>query len=263
MQRLATLLPFEEPSMTVTVRDTWKCISDSKVELAIVPIGSVEQHADHLPVGTDLFTAQAIATAVAARLDCFLLPVIPFSVSIEHLGRPGTIAIRGDTLVAYVRDILESLGQHGIKRVCLVSGHGGNFILRPAVREWNLRGGHPRTILAWPWMGAAAKFTSEHTDDKHAGEWETSVMLEIDDAAVLRPFSADSVPDVDFELCDYAGWERVAENGVWGRPSLATKTKGQLFLRQATDFLADYIPRTFDAVDRLWLDRNRAIEDAT
>jgi creatinine amidohydrolase len=236
----------------VTARNTAAQIREAAVDLAIVPIGSVEQHAAHLPIGTDLFTVETIAAAVAERLACYLLPAVPFSAAFEHLGVPGTIAIRGETLVAYVRDVVDSLARHGVTHVCLLSGHGGNFILRPAVRELNLREGGPRVILAWTWMGAEAKFSAAESDDKHAGEWETSIMLEIDEPAVQRPFAADSVPSLDFEFSDYVPWELVTGNGVWGRPSLANRTKGRQYLDAAVDFLVDYVPRTFAEVDRLW-----------
>lgn len=245
--------------MTVTVSNTTAEVSGAGLDLAILPIGSIEQHSRHLPLGTDWLTAEHVAQRVAEHLNCYLLPAIPFSCSLEHMALSGTIAIRPATLVAYVGEIVESLGRHGFTKVVLLNGHGGNFVLKPAVRELNLRVGGPKTILVTTFMAPDPDFAIEGVLDRHAGEWETSIVMSLDDSLVKRPLPDDSVPSsVGIEYCDYVGWEQLTGNGVWGRPSRATSEKGERFLAQAVDFLVGYIPATFERIEQI----ERASHDA-
>lgn len=236
--------------MSITVYNTTDEVGAAGSQLAILPIGSIEQHGRHLPLATDWLTAEHVAREVAARLDCYLLPGVPFSCSLEHLGRSGTIAIQPETLMAYVRDIVDSLGRHGFSRVVLLNGHGGNFILKPAVRERNLRVGGPKTILVTTFMAPDPDLAVEGTLDRHAGEWETSIVMALDASLVKQPLAEDSVPEVGIEFCDYVRWEELTGNGVWGRPSRATEEKGELFLRRAVEFLVKYIPQAFERIER-------------
>lgn len=232
--------------MTVSARSTSPQVRDENPSLALFPIGSMEQHAAHLPVGTDLFIAREIARLVALKLDCFLLPAVPVSVSIEHMERAGTVTVSNQTLMAYVQDILESLGRQGIPQVCLLNSHGGNFVLKPFVREINYRGGFPRTILVESWAGHAASNPSGAEADKHAGYWETSIMLALDPQCVHPDLAVDFTPAAgEFDLCDYVGWPRVSPTGVWGTPSQASAERGIEYLDEAVEYLVSYIPRTF------------------
>jgi len=94
--------------MTIlTVYNTSKEIEESKVDTAILPIGSIEQHGPHLPLGTDWIIVQEIAKRLAEKIgDCYLLPAIPYSNSQEHLGFSGTISLKPSTLAQMIRDIV-------------------------------------------------------------------------------------------------------------------------------------------------------------
>ena len=106
--------------------------------MALLPIGSFEQHGAHLPLATDTVVACAVAERVAAAYDLFLLPPVTISCSHEHSSWPGTVSISHTTLTAVITDVLASLRGSGIERLALVSGHGGNYVLsqlyRPRLR---------------------------------------------------------------------------------------------------------------------------------
>lgn len=97
--------------------------------VAVLPIGSFEQHGAHLPLITDTVVACAITDRVAAAYDLFLLPPVTISCSHEHSAWPGTVSISHTTLTAMITDILASLRRSGIDWLALVNGHGGNYLL--------------------------------------------------------------------------------------------------------------------------------------
>lgn len=98
------------------------------IEMVLVPIGAHEQHGPALPVSTDALTAQVLCSLAGTLLRprVAVAPAIPWGVSWHHQGRPGTISLREDTLIALVMDHVDSLYRQGVKRIMLVNTHGGN-----------------------------------------------------------------------------------------------------------------------------------------
>ncbi|RKX99981.1 creatininase family protein, partial [Candidatus Poribacteria bacterium] len=115
----------------VTVFNTWEEVKEANVEIAILPIGSIEQHGRHLPLGTDWLIADRLARELGERLNAYVLPALPYGNSQEHMGFPGTIPLRPQTLALVIEDIILSLRHHGIKKVVVLSTHGGNWIIKP------------------------------------------------------------------------------------------------------------------------------------
>jgi creatinine amidohydrolase len=120
---------------------TSAAIAAARPSTAVLPIGSIEQHSRHLPLGTDWIAATALAHRVASELDAYLLPALPVSMGRCHKPMAGTVWLRPMTLAAAVMDIVRSLAASGIHQVVIVNGHGGNFTLEVAARELNLA--HP------------------------------------------------------------------------------------------------------------------------
>jgi creatinine amidohydrolase len=206
-------------------------VQDSSI--AVLPVGSFEQHAGILPLATDTIVACAIAEAVAARYDLFLLPPITIACSHEHADFPGTVSISAETLYRVLRDIQGSLEQQGIRRLVLVNGHGGNYVLSNFAQEANVR---ERRVALFPhrddWdlcRKAGGLVTTGH-EDMHGGELETSILLRVDPAAVRPEFeTADHVASDRSHLL-MLGMKGYTVSGIIGRPSLATAEKGQLAL---------------------------------
>jgi creatinine amidohydrolase len=98
------------------------------VEMVLIPIGAHEQHGPALPVSTDALTAQVLCSLAGTLLRprVAVAPAIPWGVSWHHQGRPGTISLREETLIALVVDHVDSLYRQGVKRIMLVNTHGGN-----------------------------------------------------------------------------------------------------------------------------------------
>lgn len=91
--------------------------------VALLPIGSVEQHSYHLPVGTDTYVAITLAEDAADKTGALVVPPLWFGWSPHHMVLPGTITIRPEVLIELTYDIIKSLSQHGVKSFILINGH--------------------------------------------------------------------------------------------------------------------------------------------
>lgn len=97
----------------------------------IIPLGSIEQHGPACPMGDYLLT-EALANDVAAKSGALVVPTLPFGHANYFKCVPGGVSISTDTLMLVVRDICEAYLQHGLEKIVILNGHGGNF---PWVRE--------------------------------------------------------------------------------------------------------------------------------
>jgi creatinine amidohydrolase len=197
--------------------------------MLVVPLGSVEQHGHHLPLGTDTAVACAAAEAAVPSLDGVLLaPALAYGASGEHEGFPGTISIGTDALtgllVEYGRSACRWAG-----RVLIVNGHGGNLdALRSAVPLLRSEG----RDVAWFPCGVP-------DGDAHAGRTETSLMLHVEPGGVSADRRAgETAPLGDLlpRLRD-EGVRSVRPTGVLGDPAGASAAEGARLLGEIADRL--------------------------
>lgn len=201
--------------------------------VAILPIGSFEQHGPHLPLITDTLVACSIAQGIAEAYPVQYLPPVTVSCSHEHHAWSGTVSISAHTLYAVITDIQQSLRRSGVGKLVLINGHGGNYVLRNIVQEATIEGPvmalYP-TSHAWTCARRAADMdTSEH-EDMHAGELETSILLHACPELVRDGYqNADHTADERSGLLT-TGMQAYTTTGIIGRPSLATASKGKAAL---------------------------------
>ena len=227
---------------------TWSDADAAGTDLALLPVGSTEQHGPHAPLGTDAYAAEAVAAAGAEAADApvVVAPTIPVGVAEEHRAFTGTLWVSPDAFRRYVRETVASLAHHGWDRVVVVNGHGGNV---PALREVCGRLSRDGTAYAVPftWFEAVDPATAglEDADMGHGGPVETSLV------AHLRP---DLVEEERFAAAagDGAdGWgewvagtnlaydsDEFSESGVVGDPGRSDPAAGEALLDQAGDALA-------------------------
>lgn len=158
----------------------WEEIAEylQREHIVIVPIGSTEQHGPAGPLGVDTYVAMTLAEDTAQRTGVLCAPPLWFGDSSHHLGFPGTISVRPETLLHIVQDICRSLARHGFDRIVLINGHKGSNLpaLTSAVRvlhEEELP--HVLFAVADPLhLARSAAPSIKETNEHHAGELELS-----------------------------------------------------------------------------------------
>lgn len=185
--------------------------------LAIVPVGSTEQHGPHLPTTTDT----AIAEAVAAGLSGRVLPALAYGSSGEHQGFAGTVSIGTPVLTSVLTELGRSL-THWVERIVFVNGHGGNVAALTAATTLLRTEGRDAAWYACP--------TAADPTDLHAGLGETELMLAIDPTEVDLNLAEPGPQQPLAELLPRLraeGMAAVTGNGVLGDPRGATADRGQ------------------------------------
>lgn len=215
-------------------------------DIAVLPVGSTEQHGFHNPLGTDHFIAKAIAEEAAKRTNVLCLPVLPFGISSSHRHFWGTIYIKPENFKRYVRDICLSLKYHGVRKVVVVNGHGGNTqSLLELARELREEGMF-LSVFVW-WLASEkllpAMFTIE--ERQHASAEETSLNLVLHEHLVQMDKAIDEKPKqppseglgVSYALdtIDYTG------SGVFGKATSASAEKGKIVFEAIVKELARHV----------------------
>jgi creatinine amidohydrolase len=186
--------------------------------VVIIPVGSTEQHGNHLPINTDANCCFTIAQRAAQTIDEFpvlVLPAIWTGYSPHHMTYPGSITLKYDTFVALLTEVATSVYAHGFKKILFLNGHGGNSATIAAMRTKlafeegvSAMGFDYWEIPSVPEQLMKIVNQSDHGFLGHSGEMETSLQL------FLQP-----------ELVDMEAATWVP--GVWGDPSTGTRKEGE------------------------------------
>ena len=225
---------------TSTSRDE----AERSSSIAVLPVGSFEQHGDHLPLATDALIACLIAAEVADAYQLMSLPPITITCSHEHASWPGTVSISARTLNAVINDIADSLRTSGVGGLLIVNGHGGNYVLSNVVQEASVQG--PVMALFpsrddWRDSRAAAGMQSDSHLDMHAGELETSLMLHAYPELVRAGFETGDHEANDRRSLLSLGLRAYTSSGVIGAPSLASADKGKALLTALVEIARTHV----------------------
>jgi creatinine amidohydrolase len=206
----------------------WPDLGDAG--LLVVPLGSVEQHGHHLPLGTDTAVAAAVADAAAGRLPGALLaPALAYGASGEHEDFPGTISLGTEALTGLLVEYGRSACRW-VRRLLVVNGHGGNLDALSAAGQLLRREG--RDVAWFPCSVPGA--------DAHAGRSETSLMLHVEPGEVRRDRALPGVTTPLGELLPRLradGVRAVSPTGVLGDPAGASAEEGAAQLAGLADRL--------------------------
>ncbi|MET9352726.1 creatininase family protein [Streptomyces sp. NPDC006617] len=251
---------------------TWREVRRAGEQgIALLPIGSQEQHAAHLPMGTDTLLVEEVVDRALALLDqetpaspepsaaeVVRLPALPFGHSPHHLFA-AAVSLSAATLGAVLDDVLDSLVTSGYRRIMVVNGHGGNDeIMRLAVKRFALRARVTVAACSY-WTLTAGEDEAGRPDvtPGHAGWFETSLMLAARPALVRTPVPArtpveppplfDHPPHPGLTVERHGEWERV--DGSTDDASGADADRGGRLLDDRARGLARAI-RAFDAASR-------------
>lgn len=217
--------------------------------IAVLPVGSTEQHGPHLPVGTDAYTSayyvKEALRKVKGEADFLVLPQLPYSLSVEHISYPATLSLTPETLIRVLVELGQGLTKTGIHKLIIFNGHGGNdHILQVAARELHKSGLEVYCSSVIPLMDAMGVEPSA----VHADKVETSIIMAIRPELVredkITP-ELDRSVDKWLRLCDFHAYmtetwfaEDVSVDGVIGAPTQASPAFGREWLEKLTDEMA-------------------------
>lgn len=223
-------------------------------DLAILPVGSLEQHGPHLPLMTDWAIAAELGRRVAEITGGFLLPALPISTCREQMGKKGSVWMEPTTFYQMMYDIIMSLKTQGFKRVAILQCHGGIFIMTPLVRDLNARF-NPELMVACVDSGDFSDRLYEEgvydtNTELHAGEGETSMMLAIAPETVHMELAVDEVPDVPRSYLSYGSIFRASQSGVWGESRCASAEKGEKALQRSAEMAAEEMEKAFSYISK-------------
>ena len=226
--------------------------------VAVVPVGSVEQHGDHLPASTDTLLANAVARAgagrVAEEVPVLVTPPVWTGLSPHHTAFGGTITLTAGTMLALLRDVVGSVLDDGFDAALLLNGHGGNVsVVGTAVTDVG-REFPDAQVLGVTYFHLASPFVDEVRESDpggmaHGGEFETSLMLHLrPDLVEMDRAEATPMDDPydlrstdlfdDGPLAVYRPFTEYSDSGAVGDPSLASAEKGAELYDRLADELA-------------------------
>jgi creatinine amidohydrolase/Fe(II)-dependent formamide hydrolase-like protein len=237
---------------------TWLEARDrfKEVDVALLPVGALEQHGPHLPLDTDAFDAQYLAQQVAAACrdpKPLVLPLIPYGVSYHHEDFPGTLSVSNEALGRYVYDIGMSAARSGVTKLVIVNGHGGNTPTLQFAAQMINRDAH---IFACVDTGETSdpdiQSLTETPNDVHAGEIETSTTVAVRPELVDMRLARRFVPRFSSAYLEFSGkrsveWyartRKLSRDGVLGDPTKATPEKGrrmwEIMIRNLVELVED------------------------
>jgi creatinine amidohydrolase len=207
-----------------------------KGKTIIFPVGSVEEHGEHLPLSTDSIQPEFVALEVAKRTKSLVAPTLRYSVCHSTRGFPGTISITFEALHKMVKDILEEFIRNGFRRILVLSGHAGQShmaALRLAAQEviWeneNDSSERKVRIMVCSDYDFAYELKGKHFSQKdgHAGTIETSRIMAIRPNLVKGEGKTSYPAMPRFEIVAHP--EKHFPSGVIGDPTAASRRKGRL-----------------------------------
>lgn len=219
-----------------------------KSPIALIPLGAIENHGNHLPLSTDNDLATALVKKVAAKLDnVIVMPPIYYGQVWSTSGYPGTISLSTETLRGMLVDIGSSLFSQGVKTFAMINTHMGNLDgIKFAARQLYDELGMKVLYLTYPGIEhISAKVLQSkrvHHTYFHACELETSYMLYLAPEKVDMTKAICNDPELppDFDVT-LTPWRHITDSPVLGDATLATREKGEVIIETAVDHMVRII----------------------
>jgi creatinine amidohydrolase/Fe(II)-dependent formamide hydrolase-like protein len=236
-----------------------------EVDVALLPVGSIEQHGPHLPLDTDAFDAEYLARQVAKACKDpkpVVLPLIPYGVSYHHEDFSGTISTKPETLSQLVYDIGMSIARHGITKLVIINGHGGNGPALHFAAQMINRDAHIFTCVDTGETSDRDVYAiAETPNDVHSGEIETSTTLAVRPNLVRLDEARKFIPQFSSRYLNFTskrsvGWyahvAKISPNGVLGDPTKASQEKGkkmwEVMVKNLVEFIEDLKNLSLDEI---------------
>ena len=218
-------------------------------ETAVIPIGVLEKHGTHLPLGTDLLDVREVVLKAVEKEYAIVFPSYIFSQIFEAKHQPGTIAYSQKLIWDVLQETCDELGRNGVKKIVLVSGHGGNNSFLPFFCQCQLESKKDYAVIFFQ-PAASRKPDSEigkllkPGGSGHAGQTETSVMLShrpelvhMDRIGTQTYQDLKRIADVQQGMTGI-GWYSRFPNHYAGDAAAASKELGVLLITEEAEQLA-------------------------
>ena len=184
-----------------------------KSDTIIIPIGSLENHGLHMPLGTDTIIPDRIAELINDRSELLIAPTINYGATDDIVGFPGTVSIGTEGLIALLRTICDQLYAYGFRHFMILNGHGGNSAAIQAVGMHLYRKGAYLANLNW-WLMAGQ--INPAWAGGHGGGEETAGVMAVDPSLIKTEYI--NLPEgVRNDLGDelpYGAWSNIVYKGV-------------------------------------------------
>jgi creatinine amidohydrolase len=221
--------------------------------VALVPLGTIEGHGNHLPHGTDTFIAAELAKRVGERYpDSLVLPALPYGMSEHYEGVGLALTLSSETLADVVTEICESVMKYGIRRFLVVNGHDGNIAsIELAARRLRKRHGITIAALEAWWWALETVMPGDPIlaiPGGHAGTQETAMTMAavphlVDMSGATKP----SIPEdhTYFSALTnvrvYASYPDYHAEGQFADPTPATPADGERLMDGVAEHLAEFL----------------------
>jgi creatinine amidohydrolase len=228
---------------------TFPLLCEASERVAMIPLGSIESHGPHLPLGCDPIKTDNLVKEILKLETVATLPTLAYSYVADARMMPGAIHIKSHILMDYVECICDEVYRNGFNKIILLHGHGGNTSLHTMFCNRMLEKEKPYAVFSLSAQGDKWDVMMEMTEGKHNGhacEWETSIFSmarpELVRMELLgdKEFPKHERPDVGNALTAIDWVVKYPEMAV-GKPQLATKEKGAKFLQIASTSVAEHI----------------------
>lgn len=233
-----------------------------RTPVAVLPIGSIEQHGPHLPCGTDTFAAELVAEEIADQLDALYVPFGPYGVTPIHAGHPGTISLRRSTFEALLTDISRELIDMGVRTLVLVNWHEGNNASMNSVAT-ELQDAHPEAtfVVAQACYTAQRIYADAGGELTHGGGIETLAILAHDPTLVHHdragtPSRPDDALEMDQMRRSHETYgfitdvTALCDDGWYGNPGWATADRAETFAEDVAKASLERIQMILDVQRR-------------
>lgn len=233
---------------------TWEEV-EREEGIVIIPVGSVEQHGKHLPLGTDSMVAIGLAEEASAKTGVPVAPPLWYGWSPHHMVLPGTVTIRPEVLEELLYDIIASLSEHGFKHFIIINGH--RVVNIPWIQLAASRAKEDFSVEVYIFDPAYASKELKLGELGHAEEMETSHMMVLRPELVRKDKIVDSSSKESFlyhvdpastkdTLCYIPSRRRMEElakesGGVNGKPSRASLEMGKRYHEHLVNRLIELI----------------------